>query len=65
MRVEIDLLKPLVTEMFVGFSTKPGMEDKGYIQRIEYERTHYYCTHCFKQGHSVEVCRLIEMEVEV
>lgn len=58
MKVEIDLLKPLITEMFVGFSTKVGNEDKGYIQRVEYERIPFYCAHCFKHGHNIEICRL-------
>lgn len=37
-KVEIDLLKPRVNEVYIGFSENPGKEDNGYIQKIEYER---------------------------
>ncbi|XP_019191723.1 PREDICTED: ABC transporter F family member 4-like [Ipomoea nil] len=57
-RVEIDLLAPRVDEIFIGFSEDPGQEDLGYFQKVVYERVPHYCTTCYKQGHSSEVCRL-------
>lgn len=58
-KVEIDLLKPRVNEIYIGFSETPGMEDKGYIiQKIVYERVPQYCGKCFKQGHGEDTCRV-------
>ncbi|RAL48728.1 hypothetical protein DM860_001048 [Cuscuta australis] len=57
-RVEMDLLKPLIHKIFIGTSTEPGKEDEGIYQSIEYECIPFYCTKCFKQGHATEKCKL-------
>ncbi|VFQ80979.1 unnamed protein product [Cuscuta campestris] len=57
-RLEMDLMLPLIHKVFIGTSTLPGKEDEGFYQSIEYERIPLYCTKCFKQGHSVEKCKL-------
>lgn len=51
--VEVDLLKPLRFKIFIRLdSKKPGKEDDGFSQPIEYEKVSYYCLSCKKQGHS-------------
>ncbi|VFQ75956.1 unnamed protein product [Cuscuta campestris] len=57
-RVEMNLLKPLIHNIFIGTSTEPGKEDEGIYQSFEYERIPFYCTKCFKQGHATEKCKL-------
>ncbi|VFQ99227.1 unnamed protein product [Cuscuta campestris] len=57
-RVEMDLMLPLIHKVFIGTSTLPGKEDEGFYQSIEYKRIPLYCSKCFKQGHSAEKCKL-------
>ncbi|VFQ77918.1 unnamed protein product [Cuscuta campestris] len=59
-RIEMDLLKPLVSKVFVGTSTEIGKEDEGFLQLVEYEKIPFFCTHCRRQGHSVERCKFLE-----
>ncbi|RAL45485.1 hypothetical protein DM860_014874 [Cuscuta australis] len=58
-RVEIDLLKPRVQQIWIGFSDAPGEEDVGMFQPVEYERIPKYCTACFKQGHDNSSCNTL------
>ncbi|VFQ88426.1 unnamed protein product [Cuscuta campestris] len=58
-RVEIDLLKPRVEQIWIGFSDAPGEEDVGMFQLVEYERIPKYCTACFKQGHEHSTCNTL------
>ncbi|VFQ93076.1 unnamed protein product [Cuscuta campestris] len=59
-RVEMDLLMPLVSKVFIGTSVEEGKEDQGFFQLVEYEKIPYYCIHCRRQGHSFEKCKLLE-----
>ncbi|VFQ85160.1 unnamed protein product [Cuscuta campestris] len=59
-RVEMDLMAPLIHKLFIGTSTVVGKEDEGFYQTVEYERIPYYCSRCFKQGHTAEKCKLEE-----
>ncbi|XP_031127522.1 uncharacterized protein LOC116029613 [Ipomoea triloba] len=53
-KVEVDLLKPLSSRMFIRMgSKKPGKEDEGFWQPIEYEKVPPYCLTCRKHGHLV------------
>ncbi|VFQ63255.1 unnamed protein product, partial [Cuscuta campestris] len=58
-RVEIDLLKPRIEQIWIGFSDVPGEEDVGMFQSVEYERIPKYCTACFKQGHDNSSCNTL------
>ncbi|RAL51609.1 hypothetical protein DM860_018267 [Cuscuta australis] len=58
-RVEIDLLKPRLEQIWIGFSDEPGEEDVGMFQSVEYERIPKYCTACFKQGHDNYSCHTL------
>ncbi|VFQ80908.1 unnamed protein product [Cuscuta campestris] len=58
-RVEIDLLKPRIEQIWIGFSDAPGEEDVGMFQPVEYERIPKYCTACFKQGHDNSTCNTL------
>ncbi|VFQ94189.1 unnamed protein product [Cuscuta campestris] len=55
--VEVDLLQPLLKEIFVGTSEVVGNEDCGFVQSVVYERVPYYCEYCWKQGHSLDRCK--------
>nr|XP_018632189.1 uncharacterized protein LOC108948042 [Nicotiana tomentosiformis] len=58
-RLEVDLLKPLLTSVWVG----DGDDDsplKGFEQKLEYENVPKYCKHCKKLGHSLINCRVLE-----
>nr|GMC69449.1 ABC transporter F family member 4-like [Ipomoea batatas] len=46
-KVEVDLLKPLSSRMFIRMgSKKPGKENEGFWQPIEYEKVPPYCLTC-------------------
>nr|GMD19896.1 ABC transporter F family member 4-like [Ipomoea batatas] len=49
----LTLLRPLLG------STRPGGEDVGFWQPIEYEKVTRYCLTCRKQGHSAHECRSV------
>ncbi|OIT39947.1 hypothetical protein A4A49_12070 [Nicotiana attenuata] len=57
--VEIDLLKPLHTSVYVG-SEDENIPLNGYVQKIELENVPKYCKHCRKLGHSLVNCCAIE-----
>ncbi|VFQ85178.1 unnamed protein product [Cuscuta campestris] len=59
-RVELDLMQPLIQKVFIGTSMTPRREDEGFYQSIEYERISFYCSKCLKQGHSTDKCKLGE-----
>nr|GMC87388.1 ABC transporter F family member 4-like [Ipomoea batatas] len=57
-KVEVDLLKPLSSRIFIRMgSKKPCREDEGFWQPIEYEKVPPYCLTCRKQGHLAPSCR--------
>ncbi|XP_060200864.1 uncharacterized protein LOC132629150 [Lycium barbarum] len=58
-RIEIDLLKPLVTNVWIGNEDEDSPL-RGFTQKIEYESIPKYCKHCRKLGHNLANCRTIE-----
>lgn len=63
LRVEIDLTKPKLSNVFVGQrnSTNPL---QGFEQKIEYEGVPKYCSYYRSQGHSANQCRRRERDNE-
>lgn len=58
-RVEIDLLKPQLEQVWVGLEDdNTGL--KGFAQKNEYEAVPKYCKHCRLLGHSIVQCRFLE-----
>lgn len=58
-RVEVDLLKPLLTSVWVGDKDEDS-PIKGFVQKVEYEYAPKFCKHCKKLGHSLVNCRVLE-----
>ncbi|KAH0658164.1 hypothetical protein KY289_026912 [Solanum tuberosum] len=58
-RVEIDLLKPLVHNVWVG-TEYDNTPLRGFSQKIEYENIPKFFKHCRKLGHSMINCRVLE-----
>lgn len=58
-RVEVDLLKPLPTSVFVGAEDE-SINLTGYVQKNEWENVPKYCKHCRKIGHSLVNCWIVE-----
>ncbi|XP_070041196.1 uncharacterized protein [Nicotiana tomentosiformis] len=58
-RVEIDLLKPLLETVYVG-SKKEDSPLEGFVQKLEYEGIPKYCKFCKKLGHLMINCRVLE-----
>ena len=49
--VEIDLLQPLPSRIWIG-----NGEHSGFWQQLVPERLPQYCDHCFRQGHDRDTC---------
>ncbi|RAL51607.1 hypothetical protein DM860_018265 [Cuscuta australis] len=62
--VEMDLLAPRPKDIFVGVSEVFGEEDCGFVQPVVYEKVPYYCDYCWRQGHSLERCKLYKPETQ-
>ncbi|XP_059294680.1 uncharacterized protein LOC132047690 [Lycium ferocissimum] len=58
-RVELDLLKPLVKSVWIGIEDD-NVPLKGFEQKIEFENIPKYCKHCRKLGHNLIECRVLE-----
>ncbi|OIT36492.1 PREDICTED: uncharacterized protein LOC109241976 [Nicotiana attenuata] len=58
-RLEVDLLKPLLTSVWVG-DEDDNSPLKGFEQKLEYDNVQKYCKHCKKLGHSMMNCRSLE-----
>ncbi|XP_060168984.1 uncharacterized protein LOC132599789 [Lycium barbarum] len=58
-RIEIDFLKPLITNVWIGNEDEDSLL-KGFSQKIEYESIPKYCNHCRKLGHNMENCIVLE-----
>lgn len=54
-KVEIDLLKPKLNELWLGFKRLDGSEDGEWLQ-IEYEDVPSYCNYCKLHGHNEIQC---------
>ncbi|KAH0641879.1 hypothetical protein KY290_033493 [Solanum tuberosum] len=62
LKVEIDLMKPLVHEVDVVIKNPKGEIEKFY-QKIEYETIPAFCAHCKIQGHTALNCRILHPEL--
>ncbi|KAH0773970.1 hypothetical protein KY290_011107 [Solanum tuberosum] len=62
LKVEIDLMKPLVHEVAVVIKNPKGEIEKFY-QKIEYETIPAFCAHCKIQGHTALNCRILHPEL--
>lgn len=52
-KVDVDLLKPLRSKIFIRLGTKKsGKEDDGFWQPIEYEKVSFYYLFYKKHGHT-------------
>ncbi|OIT35885.1 hypothetical protein A4A49_16517 [Nicotiana attenuata] len=58
-RLEVDLLKPLLTNVWVG-DEDDDSPLKGFEQKLAYENVPKYCKHCKKLGHSMMSYRVLE-----
>ncbi|KAH0696288.1 hypothetical protein KY290_013639 [Solanum tuberosum] len=58
MRVEIDLMKPLITEIQVTIKSSEG-QIEAFNQKIEYQNIPEFCIHCKIQGHTKEKCEIV------
>ncbi|XP_055823301.1 uncharacterized protein LOC129891847 [Solanum dulcamara] len=58
-RVGIDLLKPLVHNVWVG-TEDDNTPLRDFSQKIEYENIPKFCKHCKKLGHNMINCRVLE-----
>lgn len=58
-RIEIDLLKTLITSVWVGDEDEESPL-KGFTQKIEYENIPKFCKNCRKLGHNLKNCRVLE-----
>nr|XP_027103110.1 uncharacterized protein LOC113724399 [Coffea arabica] len=56
--VEVDLLKPLVSRVWIG---NGGQE--GFWQNLDIEHLPAYCSGCFRQGHSKDDCVMLHPEL--
>ncbi|XP_027171591.1 uncharacterized protein LOC113771176 [Coffea eugenioides] len=57
--VEVDLLKPLVSRVWIG---NGGQE--GFWQNLDIEHLPAYCSGCFRQGHSKDDCVMLHPELK-
>ena len=53
--VEVDLLKPLPPRVWIG---NGGHE--GFWQELRPENLPSYCLHCYRQGHRVDACHVLQ-----
>lgn len=58
-RLEVDLLKPLLTSVWIG-DEDDDSSLKGFEQKLEYENILKYYKHCKMLGHSMMNCRVLE-----
>lgn len=63
LRVEIDLAKPLVSKVFVEIRNPQGKMEV-FEQKIDYETIPAYCSHCKRQGHTNEKCRILHPQIQ-
>ncbi|OIT27626.1 hypothetical protein A4A49_25768 [Nicotiana attenuata] len=61
-RVEIDLTKPLLSEVLVEIINEKGNMEI-ITQKIEYETIPAFCSHCKIQGHHEEKCRKLHPDL--
>lgn len=57
MRIKIDLLKQLITDVQVAIQNLKGILET-FNQKIEYENVPLFCSHCRIQGHTREAPKL-------
>lgn len=55
-KVEIDLLKPRLDQIWLRFKRLDGTDDGRWLD-IEYEKISNYCLYCRMQGHMESQCR--------
>ncbi|OIT35226.1 hypothetical protein A4A49_28326 [Nicotiana attenuata] len=55
-KVEIDLLKPRLDQIWLGYKRLDGTDDGKWLD-IEYEKVPSYCVYCKMQGHCESQCR--------
>lgn len=56
-KLELDLLKPLVDKIWIGFADEGVDPEDGFWQRLEYENVPAFCSKCFKFGHLFTSCK--------
>ncbi|XP_070040103.1 uncharacterized protein LOC142177333 [Nicotiana tabacum] len=56
MRVQIDLVKPMLSTVRVDVRNQQGKME-AFDQKIKYEAMPAYCSHCKVQGHSIKRCK--------
>lgn len=55
-KVEIDLLKPRLDQILLGFKWFDGTDDGKWLD-IEYDKVVRYCLYCKMQGHYESQCK--------
>lgn len=60
LQVELDLLKPRIEQIWIGFG-----ERGGFWQKVEYENIPSYCQHCWHVGHDEQFCHVHHPELKV
>lgn len=63
-RVEVDLLKPLLKSVWVGLEDD-NFPLRGFEQKIEWESVPKYCKHCKKIGHAIINCWVLEKKIQM
>lgn len=61
-RVELDHTRPLLYAVNVEVRNAEGNMEM-FIQKVEYESTPSYCTHCRVQGHYIFAYRVLHLEL--
>lgn len=59
-QVEIDLLKPNPTKVWIGMENL-----EGFWQKVEYDNVPDFCTHCWHVGHSESMCHIHNPELKL
>lgn len=63
-RVEIDLIRPLLSVVNVEFRNTDGKIEM-FTQKVKYDLTPFYCSHCKVHGHYKSACRVLHPELRI
>ncbi|XP_055835237.1 uncharacterized protein LOC129903717 [Solanum dulcamara] len=63
-KVQMDITKPRIQSVWIGFDENDDPNGEGRWQDIEYEDVPLYCTYCKHQGHTPLACPVSRRDTE-
>ncbi|XP_055806976.1 uncharacterized protein LOC129875754 [Solanum dulcamara] len=63
-KVQMDITKPRIQSVWIGFDENDDPNGEGRWQDIQYEDIPLYCTYCKHQGHTLLACAISKSDKE-